>query len=131
MIVVDRRRSTNGLAIGGGILILALSMVGACVSAWGFRRRSAGFVAASKEWVDKLLSVDRGAPAAALELVPDELVKTGERALASDCRAVSDPLVGVRVKEESISGDRTAGPTRTFDDVWNSWSEPGGEGKIS
>lgn len=94
-----------GLVMGGGILMLALSVMALFVSAKGLRRRSRGLVAASKECVDMVLSVVRGAPTTVLELPTDEELKTGDRAAPSDWMAVSEPFVGVFRSGESIFGE--------------------------
>lgn len=81
--MVERRLSMIGFGIGGGILMLALSVMALFASAKGLRRRSAGLVAASKECVDEVLSV-RGPLPAVRELAIEEEPKTGEIAAPFD-----------------------------------------------
>ena len=100
--MVESRLSMIGLVMGGGILMLALSVMALFVSAKGLRRRSAGLVAASKECVDMVLSVPRVPPIAVRELATEEELRAGEIAAPSDWMAVSEPLVGVLWSGDSI-----------------------------
>lgn len=61
-IEVERRRSALGLDAGGGILMLALSVLVLSVSACGFLRRSAGLPPPSNEWADGARGPRRGGP---------------------------------------------------------------------
>lgn len=77
---MDSRRSTAGLEVGGGMLMLALSAGIAVVSVWGFRRKSGALLAANKECVESVRSTDR----VGLELPADEVVNTGANSTPSD-----------------------------------------------
>ena len=94
LVMVERRLSMIGFVMGGGILMLALSVMALFVSAKGLRRRSAELVAASKECVDAVLSV-REAPPAVRELAIEEELKTGEIRAPLDWVEVPEPFVGV------------------------------------